>query len=608
MFFINDTRVTLETLNTIKVNGSFKVNSVKLDANGKNIDLLVIDGLYKLPFELNLHQKNYVIINEQYRHLIEIGMVTTTQPFDEKYYYDGSLGVDFTSRRSVFKLWSPVATDVILVVFDDSVNYSIKMTGNGIFYEGLINHNVEGFRYYYLVEVNGKYEKVIDPYAYSLSLNAQEAYIVDISKIDTDVKYHLNDKDKMVIYETSIRDFTTNLISDETSGKFTSFPKRGLKTTCGNKAGIDHVIDLGVSHIQLMPMSDFGSVDEKLTSDIDYNWGYDPTFLNVPEGSYVVNVDPYARINEPKEMINELKSLGFGVFMDVVYNHVYDKDTFVFDVLCPNYYYRFDGTDHSDGSFCGNEVASERRMVRRYIIDTCRTWVELYGVDGFRVDLMGLMDLETLQILEKEMKKIHNELFIYGEGWSMPSSLDQGLLATQVNANEVPSVAFFNDCLRDFIKGSNSDYEDIVIVKKYLIDELNNMIANDIENVKYDKLSLEKLLGGYELDNKKSYVSHEQLINYLSCHDDHTLFDYLILNQQSDEEIKLQILVAYELLFKAKGITFIHCGCEFLRSKNGAKNTYNSSATINAIDWDLIDKHEDVVQHVKKLIKMKIGE
>ncbi len=303
-------------------------------------------------------------------------------------------------------------------------------------------------------------------------------------------------------------------------------------------------------------------------------------------------LSPYARIKQCQQMMKELKEHGFGVIMDVVYNHVYDAKSFNFDQLVPNYYFRFkQNHEYSNGSFCGNEVASERAMVRRYIIDTLKTWQTVYGIDGIRIDLMGLMDIETIKSIESEMKKINSEFIIYGEGWNMDSMLESNLRAAQINANQMPSVGHFNDDFRNFIKGDNSDYEKIGYVQ-----------GNK------DELSLEHILSGKPLDTNKMYTNKYQLVNYLSCHDDHTLYDYLKMNEKDESILTNQIIDSYRYLFKAEGIPFIHSGCEFKRTKNGIKNTYNKSRQLNSIKWNQVLENQDIINEIKLLIRGKYGQ
>lgn len=589
MFKKSPYTVSIESYDEIKIETKGLVTSLILEHQGNNITLNFKSTDYGYVVDIsniniNMQKQLVMHVNKKNVEIVKIGMITTTKQFDNKHKSNLELGSIYKKESTSFRVWSPVATDIIVNVGGKS--YS--MNSDGSHYEVAIEGDLEGLEYYYLVCINGIYNKVIDPYALNTTLNNSAGIIIDRNKVLVNHKYNCNNKDRMVIYETSVCDFTSDINSPFTNkGKFNSFTQ---SQSIGEQAiGIDYLTYLGVTHIQLMPMYDFGSVDEKFEDDANYNWGYDPIHYNVPEGSYVTSNGAYSKVLECQGMIGDIKAKGFGVIMDVVYNHVYDVGTFNYHLLVPNYYFRFkENGEFANGSFCGNEVASERSMVKRYIIDTMKTWVEIYGIDGIRVDLMGLMDINTIKLLELEMQKINPYFMIYGEGWNIESMLDSSNRATQINANKMPSIGHFNDDIRNFIKGDNREYDKIGYVQG-----------------NRDEDSLNVVLNGKALDGEKTYINKYQLINYVSCHDDHTLYDYLKINESDEDTLTKQIIKCYEFIFKTKGIPFIHSGCEFKRTKNGIKNTYNKSRQLNAIKWTQVGDNLEIIESVRELINRR---
>ncbi len=595
MFVNSPYEVYIESYNHLLIETTEQLESITFDHQGELIELEFekCDRGYLAKIatiEINMQKSMYVHLNTKYKQIVKIGMITTTKQFNNLFASYDQLGALYAKAGTLFRVWTPVATSVTLVI-DETKHYMMK--ADGYHYTFYAEGDLEGSTYYYIVCVNGQYQKVIDPYALNLTLNNEAGIVIDPKQIANKWHYNQNDKDTMVIYETSVCDFTSDIASGfEYPGKYIGFNQS--KQMNGVPIGIDYVRDLGITHIQLMPIYDFGSVDEQVESDSNYNWGYDPVHYNVPEGSYALidNDETYGRIIQCQQMIKGIKDRGIGVIMDVVYNHVYDAKSFNYDQLVPNYFFRFKSNgEYSNGSFCGNEVASERTMVRRYIVDTLKTWQTIYGIDGIRIDLMGLIDIPTIEAIEFEMNKINPNFIIYGEGWNMESMLPEKNRAAQINANQMINIGHFNDDLRNFIKGDNSDYEKIGYVQG-----------------NRDDVSLELILNGHALDNSKTYINQYQLINYVSCHDDHTLYDYLKMNEDDEAKLTEQIIAAYKYVFAAKGIPFIHSGCEFKRSKDGIKNTYNKSRQLNSIKWDQVAINQQIIKEIKLLIRGKHGE
>ncbi len=583
MFLKGQYQVELITLKQIKITSKVGIKTVEFEDKTLKINKVEDYYLIKLKKALNLQQENFIVINNHHEQLITNTLVTTTNDFDKKYATDKALGSIYTKDNTLFRLWAPVATEVILKIKtnQDYILYNLKPTGSE--YEILLNGDYDGCEYLYIVRVNGQYNEVVDPYAYSISKNCKTAYVIDLDKVKKNHNYIKTNPQKTIIYETSIADFTNDSNNYfKSPGTYLGLNEPNVVNKQGDAIGIDYVVDMGYTHLQLMPFYYFKSINETIKSKTNYNWGYDPMHYNVASGCFLKNNTPYARIKEPQTMITNIKDNNIAVIMDIVYNHVYDADTFNFEQITPNYYFRFDGDVRANGSYCGNEVASERKMVQRYIIDTCRTWVQLYGVDGFRVDLMGLMDIKTINKLDKEMKKINQNFIMYGEGWNLEPQLPTNDQANQHNGLKIPTIGTFNDDLRDYLKEVIAEGVDYKNSHEYLT-----------------------LLKGEYSDKLKKCKSPNQIVNYLSCHDDHTLYDWFLLNgdqNKIDEYIKL----AYEELFLAKGMILIHSGCDFLRTKDLKKNTYNDTIEVNAIKWDNVSNNQELIKLIKGLISTKL--
>jgi pullulanase len=410
----------------------------------------------------------------------------------------------------------------------------------------------------------------------------------------------------IIIYEVQVRDFSIHPESGIThKGKFLGMAEEETVSPHGQKTGIDHLKELGVTHIHILPAFDFRSIDETKLHENRYNWGYDPQNYNVPEGSF--STDPYkpkARIREFKEMVAALHRNGFRVVLDVVYNHTGYTDNSNFNLLVPGYYYRHraDGS-WSDASACGNETASERFMMRKYIIESLKHWVNEYKLDGFRFDLMGIHDIETMNIISQELLAIDPTIFIYGEGWKAGDSpLPDEQLALKRFTWKLDSIAAFSDDLRDGVKGSWHDHEAQGFVSG----------AKDMEeSIKFGVVAATE---HPQVDYSKVNYSDApwagepfKCINYVSCHDNHTLFDKLkITNPDATEaEIIKMHKLANTIVMTSQGIPFLHTGVDFLRTKQGVENSYQSPDSINQIDWGRKDIYRDVFDYYRDLMTLR---
>nr|MDQ3396098.1 type I pullulanase [Bacteroidota bacterium] len=532
------------------------------------------------------------------------------------HYYGEDLGLTYTGEQSQFKVWSPVASSMKLKLYKEGKGgkpfreYDMKKYPDGI-WSLTLKEDLEGYFYTYLPGIDGKINsEVQDPYSYAVGINGNRSAVIDLQKTnpqgwEKDVRPPLGSMNEIVLYEMHIRDISIDTASGILhKGKFLGITESNTRGPGNVKTGLDHLVELGITHVHLLPAFDFASIDEEDKNEL-YNWGYDPQNYNVPEGSYATDAfNPAVRIREFKAMVMALHSRGIRVVMDAVYNHTYDRKKSCFQELMPDYYYR----QNSDGSYsnasgCGNEVATERTMVRKLIIESVNFWAREYHIDGFRFDLMGVMDVETMKEIRKGLDEIDPSIFIYGEGWSAgASSYGENKRAVKTNIRQLPGIAAFSDELRDGVKGSYSNHEakGFVSGAKGLEESIKFgiMAATLHPQVQYKKVNYATSPWAKEPD---------QCINYVSCHDDLTLWDKLkAANTEAVEKelIRMQLL-SNTIVLTSQGIPFLHAGVEFLRTKGGDSNLYISPDSVNKIDWARKAKYEHVFNYYKKLIAMR---
>lgn len=576
-----------------------KVKSTTLNSDNKT-------GVIKLANPISL-MNTYIV---KASNGIEVDITSpdyySTQDFVNKYTYDGDdLGATYTAAKTTFKLWAPTAHRVKVILFksgSDKTDDKDKEVFMTLGEKGVWTADVEGDlkNTYYMYKVTTPQGSVTasDPYAKSAGVNGVKSMVVDLSSTNPEgwdkdknkTQKSITDAD---IYELHVRDFSSHEDSGITNkGKFLAFTEKGTKTSKGNKSGIDYLSDLGVNYVHLMPTYDFGSVDENTCEG--YNWGYDPVNYNVPEGSYSSNpADGNTRVNEYKQMVQSLHDKNIGVIMDVVYNHVYKTDEFCFNKIMNGYFSR----PNSNASGCGNDTATERAMVRKYIVDSVKYWATEYHIDGFRFDLMGLIDVETMKAVREALNEINPEIIIYGEGWSMDTKTVQDVqLATQANASQLEGIAFFSDGIRDAIKGSSQEGNETT--KGYV----NGGASEDNKN---------KIANGFKGRADWTNIP-SQVINYASCHDNYALWDKLCQSNADASEadrIKMNKMAA-AIIYTSQGVPFTMQGEELLRSKknddgtyNG--NSYNSPDSVNAIDYNKASEYKDVYKYYKGLIEFR---
>ena len=510
------------------------------------------------------------------------------ETFDARQY---QLGAHFRPDQTNFRLWAPLSRSVWLKITknDHTTTHALNKLSKGV-WEITLAGDWEGAHYSYLHHVNGTWQNVHDPYAISSQANSGESYVVNprqflaVHPLLTSIP-----KEEAVIYEMSVRDFTSQSEAhfehpSQFLGLVESHQLHGLPI------GLDYLKALHISHVQLMPIFDFGSVDESQPRLL-YNWGYDPVQYNVPEGSFAsLPDDPYRRITELQTAVSHYHDAGIGVIMDVVYNHVYDIERYAFEKIVPGYVARVDKEGkRTNGSWCGNDVASERRMIRQYIKDSLIHWVKTYDIDGFRFDLMGLLDSQTMQEIAQELRAIKPNIYLYGEGWEMPTGLAPQALAHHNNAKQLPDYGFFNDTFRDTFKK--------------VITQPSLLIEEDLHQV------IENLLTG-SIGNSQEpakFLTANQSVNYLECHDNATFFDYIRLQRPSIHQKEQEHLARFglQLQLLSQGMGFIHSGQEFFRTKNHIDNSYNSPDSINHLDWERASHHQETIAFFQKLIAFR---
>ncbi len=538
---------------------------------------------------------------------------------DKQYpvYSGKDLGLTFISGNTNFRLWAPTATQVKLRLYNKDIGGEILQTINmkkavqGTWTAALVGNHI-GEYYSFSVENNGKWlDEVTDPYAKAVGTNGKLALIVDLQKTNpegwaADKSPVLKNKTDAIVYELHIRDASIAANSGiENKGKFIGLTETGTKNVEGLSTGLDHLVDLGVTHIQILPLYDYNSVDESEPNKTQYNWGYDPQNYNTPDGSYSTNAaDGAVRIKEFKELVKTFHSKGLSVIMDVVYNHTGTTNESNFNQLVPGYYYRktADGK-FSDASGCGNETASDKAMMRKFILESVLYWVKEYHIDGFRFDLMGIHDIETMNIISKELHKIKPSIVLYGEGWtSGGSTLGEDKRAVKKNTMQLDKVGVFSDDIRDGIKGSVFDHKDAGFAsgKKGMEESIKFGI---VASTKHPQIDYSKVNYSKAAYAKEPY----QTVTYVECHDNHVLWDRLLNSNSTNTDAERTEMhkLALSIVLTSQGISFLHAGTEFLRTKKGVENSYKSPDDINEIDWSLKTKNKAVFDYVQGLVRMR---
>ncbi|MCE7996009.1 MAG: type I pullulanase [Roseivirga sp.] len=542
----------------------------------------------------------------------------TYSSIEEYPVYDGAdLGVQYTQGQTDFRLWSPAASAVQLHIYSagDGDNliktYTMSRDKQGTWIQQLEgNHKNEYYTFQVKQDGEWRQEKP-DPYAKAAGVNGHRAMVIDLKVTDPegwaeDQRPLLSSYNDIILYELQVRDLTIHKSAGvENKGKFIGLTESGTTNPAGLSTGLDHIKELGVTHVHLLPSFDHRSIDESRLNEPQYNWGYDPLNYNVPEGSF--STDPFdgnVRIREFKEMVKTLHENGLRVILDVVYNHTGQSEDSNFNQLVPTYYYRQNADGgFSDASACGNETASERAMMRKFMVESVKYWVEEYHLDGFRFDLMGIHDIETMNLISAELRAIDPTIFIYGEGWTAgPSPLPVEDQALKANTSQLVEVAAFSDDIRDGLKGSVFEHEDrgFVSQKPGMKESIKSGI---VASTKHSQVDYSKV------NYSKSPWSPKpsQTINYVSCHDNHTLFDKLRISMPdtSEEELIKMHKLAETIVLTSQGVPFVHAGMEILRTKDGVENSFESPDEINWIDWNRKTQYKPLFDYYQGLITLR---
>ncbi|AOM05805.1 type I pullulanase [Bacillus cereus] len=601
---------------TVTTNVPFNIKEKKIEIEGikiKNItpyDINSGDITNKVKIittqKIDLKQTYKVKIENLADTNTEIGKVIRSEEFDNLFYYGGNdLGNTYTPQHTKFRLWAPTASEAKLVTYkkwSDKIGAEINMQqGEKGTWTSELKGNQKGLFYTYKVKIGDKWTEAVDPYVRAASVNGDKGAVVNLEETNPK-KWKANKKPKFknpedaIIYELHVRDLSIQPESGiKQKGKYLGVTEKGTKGPEGVKTGLDHIKDLGVTHVQFLPIFDYASVNEETLNEPQYNWGYDPKNFNVPEGSYSTNpYEPTVRITELKQMVQTLHDNNLRVVMDVVYNHMYNAAESNFHKLVPGYYYRYneDGT-FANGTGVGNDTASERKMMRKFMVESVTYWAKEYNLDGFRFDLMGIHDYETMNEIRKAVNQIDPSIILHGEGWDLNTPLAAELKANQKNAEKMKGIAHFNDDIRDGLKGS-------------VFEEKENGFVNGKQNME-DRIK-KGITAGIDYDtNSSTYQDPEQVLTYVEAHDNHTLWDKLELTNSGDnEEVRKQMhKLSSSILLTSQGIPFLHAGQEFMRTKYGDHNSYKSPDSINQMDWLRRATFNNEVDYMKGLIELR---
>ena len=603
-------KTTITNLSQIKVyNGDRQVAVKSLSSLGKEST----SGKIELEESLDLSGNYRIEIDGYGQKEVVPTDIFDSEYFAENYHYDGNdLGAVIHGDQTTFKVWAPTASKVVLNLFEagDGVDAykNVEMVKGD---KGVWSHTEDcghGTYYTYTVTTAVGTQEAVDPYAKAAGVNGNRGMVVDLSLTNPDgwendkSLSNISSYSEAIIWEVHVRDFSNKIADSQYKGKYLAFTETGLVNEYGKAVGVDYLKELGITHVHLLPVYDFATIDESSTEP-EFNWGYDPKNYNVPEGSY--STDPYngeVRIKEYKQMVMALHEAGISVIMDMVYNHTYDGNS-SFNKIVPYYYYRYTSTGaNSSASGCGNDTASERYMFGKFMVESTAYWVEEYNLDGLRFDLMGLHDLQTMQEVETAVHTINPNAILYGEGWTMGATIDGSAQANQTNISQItPSgdaigaVAVFNDAIRDGLKGS--------VFEKTGKGYINGASASTKNKVIFG------IKGGEGIGQGWS-VTDSMVINYMSAHDNNTLWDKLLLSNptHTDEQRNAMNKLGAAILLISKGTPFWQAGEEMLRTKGGDENSYKSSDEVNNIDWSVLQDgtmEYETMLYYKGLIEMR---
>ena len=541
-----------------------------------------------------------------------------SKEFAKQFHYAGrDLGVRHTPAATAFRVWAPTAHSVEVLLFRTGhqpetpcvvpMARSAKGTWTAKVKGDLLN---QYYRYRLVQPGQPAPVEAVDPYATATGANGERAMILDLRDTDPpgwirDAKPPFAEPVDAIVYELHVRDFTIHPSSGSRfPGAYLGVAERGTQGPGGVRTGADHLRELGITHVHLLPVADYGGVDEAKKGR-QYNWGYNPENYNVPEGSYATDAfDGRVRVREFKRMVQGLHQAGLRVVLDVVYNHTYHGGDSHFHRLVPGYYHRQNAEGgFSNGSGCGNEVASDRSMVRKLMLDSLVYWAKEYHVDGFRFDLMGLHDLETMRQIRKAMDQIDPSILLYGEGWTGGDSpLPPAQRATKTNVARLARIAAFNDTMRDAIKGPVSDHLKGGFVQGAPGFEAR-LQTGITASVRHPQIAYPE----GDLWSGPWAKEPHHCVSYNSCHDNHALWDKLQITTPGlkDADRLAMNRLAAAIVLTSQGIAFLHAGEEMARTKKGHENSYNLSDSVNALDWRRKTKHAGLGAYYRGLIALR---
>ncbi|WP_324025609.1 type I pullulanase [Maribacter sp. BPC-D8] len=528
-----------------------------------------------------------------------------------------NLWIQYTEDATLFKLWSPNAEEVFLRLYKDGHDatvfsyYNLTKEHQGI-WQTKVDGDLNGIYYTYQVKINDSWlDETPGIYAKAVGVNGNRAMVLDMETTNPngwqkDTSPTLSTYNEAIIYELHVRDMTIHSQSGSSlPGTYLGLVEADTKGPTGVATGIDHLKELGITHVHLLPTLDHYAIDETNLDTPQFNWGYDPNNYNAPEGSF--STDPFnaeVRIKEFKQMVKTFHDNGIGVILDVAYNHTGKTEESNFNQEVPGYYYRhWEDGSYSDAAACGNETASERAMMRKFIIESILHWTKEYHIDGFRFDLMGIHDIETMNKIGEAVLEINPDALLYGEGWTASDSpLPEEKRALKKHMQQLPKFAAFSDDLRDGLKGSVFEDESLGFVSG---------AKNSEESIKFGVVgAIQHPQIEYENVNYSDApwtLEPWQSINYVSCHDNHTLFDKLKISRPDAtfEELIAMDKLANAIVLTSQGTPFLHAGSEMLRTKNGEHNSYNLPDSINQINWNWKNDNKEVFDYYKNLIKLR---
>ncbi len=528
-------------------------------------------------------------------------LIVTTVKFNEMFFYEGEdLGATYHRMHTDFAVWAPTAVNVILRLRVNGKLYAYPMerTDRGVYRKSVIG-DMKNATYVYLVERNGEVAICTDPYAYSSTANSIESAVIDLERVTAVPKVAPKGEctgTDAIIYEVSVRDATSSMVTGtQEHGTFNALTEDGT-TFHGMPTGLNHIKSLGVTHVQLLPVMDFATVEEYHPKN-SYNWGYDPEHYLSPEGSYSSDPDdPYARMIELRRLIAVLHQNDLRVNLDVVFNHMYETDSNNFQSIVPYYYFRYNKNgNNSNGSYCGNDFASNQPMARLFIVQTICKIIDLYDIDGLRFDLMGIIDITTMNTIRDAVLAMKDNMMIYGEGWDMPTTLEWERKAQMINQQRMPHIGHFNDYFRDVIKGKTGD--DQRYVKGYATGDHGNSFG-----------ALSALAANVmDAPYFKRFETPDQSINGLETHDNATLWDkmHFCCGNEDRETRRRRQRMMLGMTMVAQGIPFLHAGIEFCGTKNDNTNSYNAGDSINQLDWERAEFNKETIDYTRRAIALR---